>query len=380
VSGVTELSPTNATSMMLSRDDVERLLKDDSPDSRGAVLAKVADHYNGATLSEREQEIAEHIFRLLMKDMSTRVRATLSERVKDNAGVPRDIVLHLANDVESVAAPVLRDSAVLSDADLVSIVEASHDMGKLLAVSQREKVSERVSGALVETNYAEVMTALLTNSGAKISTTDLTKIATDFADNGNVVGALTQYPNLPVTVVERLISRASDAVSAQLKQKYNLSDEALAQDSGKVRDDLMLRLLEGALPDSEMETLVTQMAQNDTLTPSIMMTALCRGQLMFFTMAMATMAKVPLANAIQLVGDRGTHGFNGIYQKSGLPESMMEAMRIIVRGVQDLKGDSAIPGSMLYANRLAERVVNAVGDDHVEYIPYFIALIRQTRK
>jgi len=363
--------------MSLSREDVDRLLKDDSPDSRGSVLEKVADHYNADVLTEREQEVAEHIFRLLMKDMSTRVRTTLSERVKDNAGVPRDIVLHLANDIESVASPVLKDSKVLSDADLVTIVEGSHDIGKLIAVSNRAEVSERVSGALVETNYAPVLTSLLGNERAKISTNDLTKIATDFADNGEVAEALAQKANLPAVVVERLITRASAAVAAELKQKYKISEAEIKEDSTKVRDELMLRLLEGELSETEMEQLVTQMSENGSLTPSIMMTALCRGQLLFFIMSMASMAKVPLENAVRLVADKGVHGFNGIYMKSGLPDTMMEAMRVIVRAVQELEGDTAIPGSILYANRLAEGVVRQVGQQNIEYIPYFLALIRQ---
>lgn len=366
-----------SSKIMLTRDDVERLLRDDSPESRGAVLDKVALHYNEHNLRDNEQQIAEHIFRLLMRDMSTRVRATLAERMKENASVPRDIVLHLANDIESVATPLLRHSMVLSDADLVGIVESSQNMGKLLAIAHRDQVSERVSGALVDTNYAEVVTTLLGNQKAKISTNHLTKIATDFALNNEVAGALSSYPNLPAVVVERLISRASTAVAQELKQKYQINDADLQKDTSSAREAMMLRLLDGEMDAAEMEALVTQMSADESLTPSIMMTALCRGQITFFTMALASMAKVPLANAMRLVDDRGEHGFNGIYMKSGLPDSMMEAMRMVVRGVQDLEGDSAIAGSMLYANRLVERVLWHVGDKNVEYIPYFIALIRQ---
>lgn len=362
---------------MLTRDDVELLLRDDSPDSRSAILEKVATSYNANALNAREQEIAEYIFRLLTKDLSTRVRAILAERIKDNANVPRDIVLQLANDIESVAAPVLRDSAVLSDADLISIVEASQDMGKLLAVSQRKVISERVSGALVGTTYEAVVTSLLGNAGANISTTDLSKIATDFSQNASVLEALIAKPNLPVTVLERIIARASHAVASELKQKYNLSEETVKHDTNRARETLMLRLLEGDLGNGEMQDLVNQMWREGTLSPSILMTALCRGQLLFFTMGLSKMANVPLANAVKLVNDRGVHGFNGIYQKSGLPQSMMEGMRIVMRAVQEMQGEHEIIGSMRYANRLAERVVNAVGDMHVEYIPYFLALIRQ---
>lgn len=370
-----------AAQLMLSREDVERLLRDDSPDSRKNVLEKVAVHYNEQTLNAREQEIAEHIFRLLMRDMSLQVRATLADQVKANDQVPRDIMLHLAQDVDEVALPVLRESTVFSDADLVSIVEASHDMEKLLAISSRAHVSERVSGALVETNYAQVVTSLLSNDGASISTQDLTKIVTEFAEESGVIDALTQKPTLPLVVVERLISQASDAVAAELKEKYNIDTAQLEADATRMREALMMRLLEGDLSANEMEALVEQMWTNQSLTPSVLMTALCRGQHTFFSLGLARMANVPAANALRLIGDRGEHGFRGIYMKSGLPESMMGAMQVVVRAVQAMEeDDGAIPGTMLYANRLAERVINTVGDSNVEYIPYFIALIRNVRR
>ena len=153
-------SPISA-GITLTRDDVERLLHNDSPASRSVILDKVASHYNAKDLTAREQEVAEEIFRLLMRDISLQVRETLAEQLQHNAEIPRDIVLHLAADVESVAVPVLKASKVLSDADLVSLVEASRDIGKLLAISEREKVSSRVSAALVDTHYNQVVTTLL---------------------------------------------------------------------------------------------------------------------------------------------------------------------------------------------------------------------------
>jgi uncharacterized protein (DUF2336 family) len=132
--------------------------------------------------------------------------------------------------------------------------------------------------------------------------------------------------------------------------------------------------------NDEIEALVSQMAAQDRLTPSIVMTALCRGQLTFFTMAMANFAGISVVNAKKLIADRGEHGFNGLYMKSGLPETMMDAMRLLLRAVQDMAGDSAIPGSMLYANRLAERVIVSAGSQQIEYLPYFIALVRQNQQ
>jgi uncharacterized protein (DUF2336 family) len=361
----------------LTPTDVERLLRDDSPDSRASVLEKITLGYNADALKEREREIAEQIFRMLMKDVALRVREALSDKLKHNAAVPRDIVLHMANDVDSVALPVLSVSTVLSDADLVNIVEKSPDVAKLLAISKRPKVSTRVSDALVETHYAQVMTTLLNNDGASVSDRSLEKIAEDFHSDARVIEALSTHPRLPITVVERIVSQASEDVAARLKAQYKLDEKTAKQDSGTVREDLMLRMLDQDVGGEEIDALVNQMAQEDRLTPSIVMTSLCRGQLRFFTAAMAQYAGIPTTNAARLIADRGPNGFAGLYKKSSLPDSMYEAVYVLLRAVQEMQGNDATPGTMLYANRLVEQVIAASGDEVVEHLPYFLALIRQ---
>jgi len=369
--------PASTSAMILTPGDVERLLKDESPDSRVSVLDKVAKHYNGESFAGRERQIAEQIFRLLMKDAAMRVRETLAERIKDNPEIPRDIVLHMANDVDSVALPLLRDSAVFSDADLVNIVEASHDMDKLMVISQRSNVSERVSDALVGTSYPQVVSSLLSNDTAKISDRSLERILDEFQSEPGVIDAMVQRKTLPVTMVERLMSQASDMVAKQLKARYKLTDEQINKDTANSREDIMLRMLQHDISDEEVVELVAQMAAEDRLSPSLVMTALCRGQLMFFTAAMAHFSHIPVANARVLLNDKGEHGFAGLYRKSGLPDSMFTAIRMVLAMVREMQGDDAIPGSLLYANRLVEHLLRHAGEVEVEYLPYFIALIRQ---
>lgn len=366
--------------MILTSADVERLLNDESHESRIAILEKVSHHYNGAQFEGREREIAEQIFRLLVKDVTLRVRTVLAERLKDNPEAPRDVILQLAHDVESVALPILQASYVLSDADLVSIIEASHDISKLMAISKRETVSSRVSDALVETHYPQVVTSLLINQGATISERAYEKISTNFKNEPTVTDAMVARHPLPRSVVERLVAQVSETVASELRQKYSLSEANHNKADSGARDDIMQQLLEGTMDKPAIVALVDRLLQTDKLTPSLAMTALCRGQLVFFTVAMARFANVPIANAEQLLADRGELGFRGIYQKSGLPDSMYDAIRLLLQAVRDLDGDDALPGSMHYANRLVARVVALAGDQPIEYLPYFIALIRQNMR
>jgi uncharacterized protein (DUF2336 family) len=363
--------------MILTKADVERLLVDHSPESRLDVLEKVGGNYNGAKFAEREREIAEQIFRLLMKDATLHVREELTKVIRANPSVPRDIVLHLAQDHERVALPILEVTEVLSDADFVNIIESSRELSKLMVISRRPKVSERVSTALVETNYPQIVTSLVQNPGATIGERTLQKIIDDFSSELHVMDAMVSRSHLPLSIVEKLIHRASEEVAAELKAKYHLGDAQMAQDTQHARDESILKLLASKPSVQDLEMLVAAMAGEKRLSPSIIVTALCRGYLNFFRVAMARLSNVPTVNATKLLSDRGGLGMQALYVRAALPQSMYEAMRLLVMVAHDLEQEKVPPGTTLYGNRMVEQLLAMAGDREIENLPYLMALIRQ---
>ena len=92
--------------------------------------------------------------------MELGVRRDLAQRLAYRRDVPRDLVVSLANDEINVAYPVLVESVVLEDADLIAIAynqPASHQ----IAVTLRERISPDVSGALIESRNVDVIDTLL---------------------------------------------------------------------------------------------------------------------------------------------------------------------------------------------------------------------------
>jgi len=370
-------TPKPEATSILTAADVDALLKDDSTDSRIEVLDKISLQYNMQKFSLREREVAEQIFRLIMKDTQMQVREMLSQRICNNPDIPRDIALHLALDHDRVAVPIIEISEVLSDADLVKIIDSSRDVSKLLAISRRPSVSERVSDALVDTSYPNVISALLDNQKAEISERVLAHIADTYAHEPQVIQSMVDRMRLPVTVVERLVAHVTESVAQELKKKYKLTDAQIRKETTGAREDVTLTLLSQEHDPAMIEALVKQLMDEKRLTPSIVMTALCRGQRYFFVYAMAQLAHIPAKNVEKLITDKGGIGFRALYDRTEMPASMFEAIQILLRVVQDLEGSEVIPGSLLYANRVVERMLQLTGDRDVENMPYLIALVRQ---
>jgi uncharacterized protein (DUF2336 family) len=362
----------------LTEEDVKNLLAEPSEETRTAIANKVALNYaTEGVFDAEEMKVAEHIFSLLVNDTALQVRGTLAQHLKDSNRLPRDILLKMAEDEESVSLPILQFSRLLNDTDLLRIIRNSQDISKHLAIARREKVSPTVSQALVDTRQTEVVGILLENDGAQFYENTFREIIEDFAEDDSIIHRLVQRGDLPLTTAEKLISLVSDELAEQLERKYNISSEQLGCEIEQSREMATLRLLDNTVDQEEIDKLISQMMAFKRLTPSIILTALCRGNIRFFETSMARLAKIPVPNARTLIHDRGELGFKSLYRKAELPESLFDAVRIVLQVIQSMPDAGVRPGSIHFANRVVERIFQLAEAQEVENISYIIALIRQ---
>jgi len=99
----------------LTQDDVAKLMANPSAEMRAETTAKIAKQFEVEALSPAERQIAEDIFRKLVKDVEVRVREALATHLKNSPDLPHDVAVALARDVDSVSLPMLKFSEVLID-------------------------------------------------------------------------------------------------------------------------------------------------------------------------------------------------------------------------------------------------------------------------
>lgn len=363
----------------LTQDDVKRLLSEPAVDARVTVVSKITKEHGSGKFGSNELLVAEQIFRLLLRDTEVKVRAAMAEGLKDDTTVPKDIIKTLALDEESVAAPVLEHSEVLDDDDLVDIIDRNSEITKFIAIANRKHVSPTVSAALVETEIEDVIGSLVQNDGADISESSYGKIINDFAGSDDIMGSVVKRENLPLTVVENMLNIVSDTVARELKGKYGTATKKLDEEARKTRESMTLNLLDTTTSPDEVQALVDQLYDAGRLTPSIILTALCRGNFAFFEVSLSKMAGIPTANARKLINDKGELGFRSLYNKAELPGSMYEACRLVLNVMKDMaQAGDVNPGSIHYANRVVEKILTRAEGRDIENLAYIIALIRQS--
>ena len=349
----------------LTEDDVAKLLSDPSGTARAETAAKIAQNFNAGELSDHERQMAEEIFRIMVKDAEVRVREALSQNLKENPDLPHDVAVSMAKDVVSVSLPVLQFSDVLSDSDLIEIVR-SQDSAKQVAIARREKVSETVSTALVDTDNVEVVSSLVANEGADISNDDLERVVEDFADSDAIKDALVFRPKLPVTVAERLLTSVSEKMKEELAKRHDIGDDLATDLILQSRERAVIGLsVEG--DETDLEKLINQLHENDRLTPSIMLRALCMGDIDFFENALAMRIGVSLVNARTVIHDSGKLGLKTAIERAGLPESFYPAARAAIDVSHEMEYDGGENDRERYSRRMLERILTQYGDLGVEF-------------
>ena len=366
------------TGSILSKEEIKRLLSDQSSQTRIEVTTRIAALHQEKKFSMKELAIAEQFMRILVRDTELLVRENLALRLSDNPNVPRDIIQLLANDTESVALPVIEKSPVLSDAELISLVSVCSDIDRLKAVASRKPLSKEVSAKLIETKQEPVITHLVTNHTADIPYEKYYDLLKYYSKNKPMMEAVAKRPNLPVTIVEKIISIVSESVAEQLRTRYSMKTSKIAAETEKTREVATLKLVGAEEDKEEVEKLVEQLLSFHRLTPSIILTSLCRGNLYFFETSLARLSHIPTHNAQVLIHDKGGNGFKALYHKADLPEKFFAACRILLEVVSELKLQKCNPESTGYSHILATSLLNKTAGKDIENLSYIIALIRQS--
>jgi uncharacterized protein (DUF2336 family) len=234
-----------------------------------------------------------------------------------------------------------------------------------------------VSAALVETHNPQIVVQLIKNPTANIPEESLRVILQDHGQNADMMNTMAQRPELPVTIVEKIITLVSDTLAENLRVRYSVSSTAIAAESEKTREIATLKLVDGKPNTHDVEKLVDQLQVFGRLTPSMILTSLCRGNLYFFETSLARLSNVPVKNAQLLIHDKGGLGFKALYAKAGLPDKFFIACKFLLEVVADMQraGEGGHGGA--YANALASKLLARAAGKDVENLSYIIALVRQ---
>lgn len=338
----------------LTAADVERLLSERREEARAETALKVAAQFRNVVLTPRERELAEEILGYLVHDVALHVRLALSNCLCDLADAPHNIILALARDIDEVALPVLENSMVLTDEDLIELV-LSGSPEKQSAIARRPGIAAPVSEAIAWAGDRHAVLVLVANDGAIIRPDVLHQLADRYAGDEEVLDPMASRKDLPASLVERLITMVSDRLRSYLIERHKVDPVTAALLEDLARERAIVDLVAKTNPD-DLPRLTQQLLDRRRLSASLLLRAVCAGEIRFAEIGFGLLTDVPEERITRLIHDLGPLGFRAVYARAAMPEVFYPAFRAALDVVHDLTADGYLSDKPFLRHRMLERI------------------------
>lgn len=220
------------------------LLNKPSHVEKMALARKVGFYLRESDGRPEDREIVEEVAHALAEDISLDVRKTLAYELRMAASLPLELADRIARDVAEVASPFLAHTCVFPP-DILAALARELDESVRITIARRSHVPAVVAVSIAECGSERSVTFLVRNPGAEMADAAST-VVERFQGNRTLMDYLSERADLPLEVVDRLITYVSDAARAALTDRYNL-DAGLAEDAGaSARGASLVRWVEGA--------------------------------------------------------------------------------------------------------------------------------------
>jgi uncharacterized protein (DUF2336 family) len=324
-----------------------QLASENSSEKRRELLSDVTSLFfaNIDNHTDSETELFGDLMTKVAVELDAEVRKELST-LFSHERVPRRLIVALANDVEvKVAGPILTHSKVLTQSDLISVVENRSDAHRML-VTKRDDVGEALSEALVSYGGDQVVESLIRNETASVSPETYDKIVVRAIANPDLQAPLVERKSIsPEHLNQLFLSVGADMRKQILARNTQFSEDEinLAIERAKTR----VAVIHGALPgDFEAATRdINNMRAKGSFAPAVLPTLWRDNKKTQFTLAFAKFSELDYNQAAKLFDAKDIDAIAMVSRAAGFDRALFVTIAVLVLGEAGM-GKAKIMGDM----------------------------------
>ncbi len=304
-------------------------------------------------MSAQERDLVTEILKKLLGELEMPVRRDLSERLARSPHAPRELVLMLASDRIEVARPLLMNSDMLRDAELIEIIQ-HRGVEYQLAIARRKRLSELVSEVLVETEDRDVIKTLLENSNARISQATMAYLVEESRRVDSFHEPLVKRKELPPALARRLFWWVAVAMRAHILEHFDLHptelDTAL---EGIVVDNINSQAGEhDAHAPGAAARLARRLGEVEAITPDLLIKVLAQGEVPLFQALFGELSGIAAPRLQRIVFEPEGESLAILCRALRFPKPGFASIFMLSR----VKGSVTTPRDLLRVTDLYDRV------------------------
>ncbi|WP_409433779.1 DUF2336 domain-containing protein [Litorimonas sp. RW-G-Af-16] len=321
---------------MLGKKTVRDAVHGQHIETRALAVQKIGRSLRDVTLTDAERELAEKILTLVCRDVSDIVRRALAVTLQNSPNLPRKIALKLINDIDSIAVPILKNSPVITDDDLLLILK-SNAAAKVKAVAQRHRLSAHICSAIVSFGDGAAVADLAANDSALIAPDTAAHMAEIYAQDDMIREAALSRQDMPAHVVQKLISAAASSAERKLSQNTELTEFEAADIANRTQQRALISYVGRDWPEKTLISYVETLHAAGGLSEDIIQRAAGVGDMRFVQIAIAKRVGIGIQKAGLMMFDSGPLGLQALCERAGMSEAsrgFLSAAIVIYRDFQ----------------------------------------------
>lgn len=306
--------------------NMDRLLDlaaDRSRVARGELTNVIADLFlpERQRLSDHQRATMTDVLRKLIGSLEIEVRQYLVEALLRAPDPLPELQALLANDEIEVAQPILEQSRVLQDQDLIDVVRRRAEEHRM-AIALRSGVSAAVSEALVEKSGPDVIEALIRNPDATLSRRAMEMLVAESKRLDRFQEPLLGRADLPPELAYRMYWWVSAALRDYILKRFEIEPakvDTLIQSAA--RRGIAAQGIDEKLEARAMR-LAERLAELGDLTDDFIRASLRQSKISLFVAGLAVRAGVEFGTIWGVVSDPEGEALVVLLRAIGLPREM----------------------------------------------------------
>lgn len=340
----------------LNTDDVKTVVRHPDEAVRAIAAQRVCRDIRSKALSDAERGFAHKLLKHISEDSAEMVRRALAVTLKNSPKLPHDVAMKLAEDIESIAVPVLTHSPVFTDADLVEVLK-SKAAAKIIAVAKRVSVSDHVARAIIRFGDSHAVAEVAANDGALISEQTASEMLDIYKNDDLITQSMISRRDLPPKIVEKMITLVSEELAVQITKRHGVSPDIAMDLASRTRERATLDFIDQSWVSKDLKGLVTRIHSEGRLTTSLLVRAICSGQMRFAEQGLAILSGVNVQKAVLMIHDGGPFGLKALCVRAGLNPQMVQIIQAAVMIYRDLEQSGLDYDRIYFQELMIERVL-----------------------
>ena len=340
----------------LSEDDIRTAVRHPEVAVRAAATQRLCLHIRRG-LQADERDFALKILHHIMTDTASMVRRALAVTLRNSPELPRSIARKLIADIDNIAVPVLAESPVLTDDDLLMVL-GSKAAAKVRAIAKRPNVTGQIVDEVVRLGDNIAIANIAANDGADLSEATASKILNLYHSNDLIKNAFINRHDLPPVIIEKLLTLVSEETAWQINKRHSLPVDIAIDLATRARERASMELFDQVWISRDLMGLVRRIHEQGRLTTSLIVRAAGCGLMAFVEHALAVRANVPFGKARLMLHDSGPFGIKAIGNRAGLNQFQVRALHAACIIHRDLEDASYIQTREQFQVRMIERLMS----------------------